>query len=102
MKGDRQPFSQTVPTIRADSVSFQQKNVFLLPAVSGTADVIAAASVHSCCTINCSSVCCGTLGSGVTLWEGYDLSFIVLRYVEVALRVARRHRGGRKTVCKEK
>jgi len=45
--------------------------------------------------------------SGFILWEGYDLSrpdlsFIVLRYVEVALRVARRHHDGRKTVCKEK
>jgi len=38
MKGYRQPFSQTVPTIRADSVSFQQNNVFLLPPVSGTTD----------------------------------------------------------------
>lgn len=45
--------------------------------------------------------------SGFILWESYDLStpdlsYIVLQYVEVALRVARRHHGERKTVCKEK
>lgn len=34
--------------------------------------------------------------SGFILWEGYGLSYIVLQYVEVALRVARRHHGGRK------